>query len=117
MPSPRPSSITPWRPVERSTDVTIPARVALAAIRAKLAEMRAEAHGSHRSGQRAALWRAQHEAARRGRSLQDLRGYCLEALRHPRGLDAEYEGDYLRGYRDGLQLVLAEIRRIERGGR
>jgi hypothetical protein len=103
--------------VERSTDVTIPARAALAAIRALLAELRAQEQGPHRSGQRAALWRAQHEAARRGRTLQDLRGYCLEALRHPRGLDAEHEGDYLRGYRDGLQLVLSEIRRIERRGK
>ena len=95
----------------------IPSRVALAAIRAKLAELRAQEQSPHRSGQRAALWRAQHEAARRGRTLQDLRGYCLEALRHPRGLDVEHEGDYLRGYRDGLQLVLSEVRRIERRGR
>lgn len=100
--------------MERSIDVTIPARVALAAIRAQLAELRTQEQGPHRSGQRAALWRAQHEAARRGRTLQDLRGYCLEALRHPRGLDAEDEGEYLRGYRDGLQLALSEIRRIER---
>lgn len=100
--------------MERRTDVTIPAREVLAAIRARLSELGAQEQGPQRSGQKAALWRTQHEAARRGRTLQDVRRYCLDALRHPQGLDAEHEGEYLRGYRDGLQLVLSEIRRIER---
>jgi hypothetical protein len=89
---------------------------AIATIQLKLAELD-DAHTREpvSSGMRAALWRAQHEAARRGRTLEDLRRYCLEALRHPRFLDAENENDYLRGYRQGLQLVLGEIRRIETG--
>lgn len=90
------------------------AREALATIRSRLADLDHEERSDHSSGSRAALWRAQHEAARRGRTLEDLRRYCLEALRHPRGLEAEHESEYLRGYRDGLQQVLAEIRRIER---
>jgi hypothetical protein len=103
--------------VERRKDVTILAREALGAIRARLAELAREERGPHRSGQRAALWRAQHEAARRGRTLQELRRYCLDSLKRPRSLDAEHENDYLRGFRDGLQQVLREIRRIEGGRR
>jgi hypothetical protein len=86
---------------------------ALDAIADALARVDDAPPGAFSSGQRAALWRAQHEAARRGRGLDELRRYCLESLERPRGLDAEEEGDYLRGYRHGLQLVLREIRRIE----
>jgi hypothetical protein len=85
----------------------------LAAIRVRLAELGAQHRTPHSSGQRAALWRTQHEAARRGRTLEQLRAYCLDALAHPRGLDAEHENDYLRGYREGLQHVLSTIRRLE----
>jgi len=67
------------------------------------------------SGRRAALWRAQQHAARVDRSLEDLRRYCLDALK-PRLLDQEHENDYLRGYREGFQAVLREIRRIETSG-
>jgi hypothetical protein len=103
--------------VERGTDVTILARDALAAIRSKLAELASEERGPHRSGHRAALWRAQQEAVRRGRTLQDLRRFCLDSLKRPRWLDAEHENEYLRGFREGLQQVLREIRRIESGRR
>jgi hypothetical protein len=99
--------------VERRTDATILVREALGAIRARLAVLDGQQRSPRGSGQRAAMWRAQHEAARRGQTLQDLRGYCLDALKHPRWLDAEHENDYLRGYREGLQQVLSEIRRIE----
>ena len=102
--------------VERRTDATILAREALSTIRARLLELGGQQRSPHGSGQRAALWRAQHEAARRGRTLQDLRRYCLDALKYPRWLDAENENDYLRGYRRGLQQVLGEIRRIEGRG-
>jgi hypothetical protein len=86
---------------------------ALAAIAERLAQLRDEQPSELVSGERAALWRAQQEAARSRRSLEDLRHYCLESLRRPMHLDAEHENDYLRGYRRGLQLVLREIRRIE----
>jgi hypothetical protein len=102
--------------VERRKDATILAREALVTIRASLAELDGQERSPRGSGQRAALWRAQHEAARRGRTLQDLRRYCLDALKHPRWLRAEDENDYLRGYRRGLQQVLSEIRRIEGRG-
>lgn len=49
----------------------------------------------------------------RGVALEDLRRYCLGWLARPRLIGAENEGDYVRGYRQGLQLVLREIRRIE----
>lgn len=78
-----------------------------------MARLDQEPRGPLSSGKRAALWRAQHRAARRGASLDDLRNYCLEALEHPRMLDPEDENDYLRGYRLGFQLVLREVRRIE----
>jgi hypothetical protein len=86
---------------------------ALDAIAEAINRLDQERPGAFSSGQRAALWRAQHQAARRGRNLEDLRRYCLESLERPRGLDAEHEGEYLRGYRQGFQLVLREIRRIE----
>lgn len=93
--------------------MTSSALEALAAIRGRLARLEGERSDARVSGQRAALWRAQHEAARRGRSLEDLRRYCLESLKRPRLLGAEHENDYLRGYRRGFQLVLSDIRRIE----
>jgi hypothetical protein len=64
------------------------------------------------AGQRAALWRAQQQAARVDRTLGDLRRYCLDALARHRHLDVE-SATYLRGYREGLQAVLREIRRLE----
>lgn len=68
------------------------------------------------SGRRAALWRAQQHAARVNHTLEDLRAYCLESLRSWKFLDERDENDYLRGYRQGFQAVLSEIRRIETGG-
>lgn len=62
------------------------------------------------SGRRAALWRAQQHAAALDHTMEDLRRYCLESLAPQRLLD---ETDYLRGYREGLQLVLREIRGLE----
>jgi hypothetical protein len=86
---------------------------ALAGIDERLAELGQDGSVPLASGQRAALWRAQQYAARRGRSLDDLRRYCLEWLGRPRHLRSEEESDYVRGFRQGLQIVLAEIRRIE----
>lgn len=86
---------------------------ALDAIQRELSQLRTVEPDAHSSGARAALWRAQHEAARPGRRLEDLRRYCLEALERRSVLKAEDENDYLRGYREGLQFVLREIRRIE----
>jgi hypothetical protein len=83
------------------------------AIRARLASLDEEAERALRSGQRAALWRAQQQAARLDRSLEDLRRYCLDALEQRSVLEAEHENDYLRGYRLGLQAVLGDIRRLE----
>jgi hypothetical protein len=86
------------------------------AIRARLAQLDGERRGALASGRRAALWRAQQHAGRINHTLDDLRRYCLESLK-PRGvLDAEDENDYLRGYREGFQAVLTEIRRIETRG-
>src|SRR5437868_14192172 len=68
------------------------------------------------SGRRAALWRAQQHAARAEHTIEDLRAYCLESLRSRKFLDERDENDYLRGYRQGFQAVLSEIRRIETGG-
>jgi hypothetical protein len=82
------------------------------AIRARLEELRGEPRNALASGQKAAFWRAQQHAARLDRTLADLRRYCLESLRS-RLLDEEDENDYLRGYRQGFQAVLEEIRRIE----
>lgn len=82
-------------------------------IRVRLAEV--EERGRHEpltSGRLAALWRAQTRAARLGLTIDDLRRYCLEMLRSRRGLD-EDTPDYLRGYRDGFQLVLRDLRELE----
>jgi hypothetical protein len=83
------------------------------AIRAQLAEMDGENGDALASGRRAALWRAQQHAARVEHTVEDLRRYCLDSLEKPRLLDAEDENDYLRGYHQGFQAVLHEIRRIE----
>lgn len=91
----------------------MPATEVIVAIQAELARLRGEPRDALRSGQRAALWRAQHQAARKGQTVAGVRRYCLDALKHPRFLDQADENDYLRGYREGLQLVLSEIRRIE----
>jgi hypothetical protein len=66
------------------------------------------------TGRRAALWRAQQRAAALDLTVEDLRRYCIESLRPRRFLD---ENDYLRGYREGFQAVLREIRRLETGDR
>jgi hypothetical protein len=83
------------------------------AIQTRLAELDVEYAGAVTSGERAALWRAQHHAARVDRTVEDLRRYCLDSLARWRVLDAEDENDYLRGYRQGFQTVLQEIRRVE----
>ncbi len=87
------------------------------AIRARLAQMDAGSRDALASGQRAALWRAQQHAARISNTVEDLRRYCLDALNARHYLDEEDENDYLRGYRQGFQAVLTEIRRIETGKR
>jgi hypothetical protein len=83
------------------------------AIRRRLATLDEESERALRSGQRAALWRAQQQAARLDRTLEDLRRYCLEALEQRSFLQDEDENDYLRGYRLGFQAVLKDIRRLE----
>ena len=87
------------------------------AIRERFAELDMESRDAVASGQRAALWRAQQHAARITNTIEDVRRYCLDALNARRLLDEEDENDYLRGYRQGLQSVLTEIRRIETSGR
>ena len=82
------------------------------AIRARLAQLDAGAKDALASGQRAALCRAQQHAARTTHSVEDLRRYCLDEL-EPRLLDEEDENDYLRGFRQGFQAVLKDIRRVE----
>lgn len=86
------------------------------AIRARMVQLDGERRSPLASGRRAALWRAQQYAARINHTLEDLRRYCLESLKPRRFLDVEDENDYLRGYREGFQSVLTEIRRIETGG-
>jgi hypothetical protein len=90
---------------------------AIPMIRAHLAEL--EERGGREpltTGRLAALWRAQTRAARLGLTLEDLRHYCLDMLRSRRALD-EDTPDYLRGYREGFQLVLRDLRDLERTGR
>jgi hypothetical protein len=84
------------------------------AIRERLAQLDAERGTAVASGRRAALWRARPHAARLNHTLEDLRSYCLESLAPRPFLD---ENDYLRGYREGFQAVLRDIRRIEIEGR
>jgi hypothetical protein len=86
---------------------------AIPLIRARLAEL--EERGGHEpvsSGRLAALWRVQARAARLGLTVDDLRRYCLEMLRSRRALDDDVP-DYLRGYREGFQLVLRDLRKLE----
>jgi hypothetical protein len=86
---------------------------AIPVIRARLAEL--EGRGDHEpvsSGRLAALWRVQARAARMGLTIDDLRRYCLEMLRSRRALDDDAP-DYLRGYREGFQLVLRDLRKLE----
>lgn len=83
------------------------------AIRERIARLDGERRDPLVSGCRAALWRAQQHAARLDHTVEDLRRYCLEALRKPRLLDEDSENDYLRGFRQGFQAVLKEIRRVE----
>ena len=82
------------------------------AIKARLEELDRSDGGAVASGRRAAYWRAQQQAARRDRTLADVRRYCLESLRS-RFLDEQDENDYLRGFRQGFQAVLEDIRRVE----
>jgi hypothetical protein len=82
------------------------------AIRARLAQLDTGRRDASVGGQRAALWRAQQHAAHLDTSIDDLRRYCLESLR-PRLLEEENENEYLRGFRQGLQAVLSDIRRLE----
>ena len=86
---------------------------AIPLIKARLAEL--EERGSHEAlitGRLAALWRAQARAARLGLTVDDLRRYCLDMLRSRRALDDD-DLDYLRGYREGFQLVLRDLRELE----
>jgi hypothetical protein len=94
---------------------TRPAIEAIPLIKRRLAELEDSPTDSVASGRRAALWRAQSEAARLDRSIEDLRRYCLGMLR-PRRFVNEEDSDYLLGYREGFQLVLQEVRRLEGRG-
>ena len=87
------------------------------AIRSQLEQLDRDGKNALLSGRRAALWRAQHQAARVSNTLEDVRSYRLESLTRQHLLEAEHENDYLRGYREGLQAVLTEIRAIETRGR
>ena len=89
-------------------------------IRARLEQLEANrtngpgpGRGALASGHRAALWRAQQHAARIDHTLEDLRRYCLESLHSWHFLDEQDENDYLRGYRQGFQAVLKDIRAAE----
>jgi hypothetical protein len=82
-------------------------------IRERLAQLDGQRRDARTSGRRAALWRAQQHAARTDHTVDDLRRYCLQWLGRRRFLGAEDENDYLRGYREGFQTVLREIRRVE----
>jgi hypothetical protein len=85
-------------------------------IKARLAEL--DERGGQEpliSGRLAALWRAQARAGRIGVTIDDLRRYCLDMLRSRRALDDDAPA-YLRGYREGFQLVLRDLRKLEQGG-
>lgn len=87
------------------------------AIRARLERLDAERRRDPlSSGHRAALWRAQQYAARVDHTVEDLRRYCLQSLCSWRLLDERDENDYLRGYRQGFQAVLNEIRTVQTRG-
>jgi hypothetical protein len=97
----------------RDAERTRLAMDAIPLIRARLADV--EQRGGQEpvaSGRLAALWRAQSRAAWPGLTLAELRRYCLDMLRPRRALD-EDAPDYLRGYREGFQLVLRDLRRLE----
>ena len=86
---------------------------AIPLIKARLAEL--EDRGGREpliTGRLAALWRAEARAAKLGLTIGDLRRYCLEMLRSRRALDDDTP-DYLRGYREGFQLVLRDLRELE----
>jgi hypothetical protein len=86
---------------------------AIPLIKARLAEL--EERGGREpliTGRLAALWRAEARAAKLGLTIEDLRRYCLEMLRSRRALDDDTP-DYLRGYREGFQLVLHDLRELE----
>jgi len=86
---------------------------AIPLIRARLTELEERGgHGPVSTGRLAALWRVQARAARLGLTIDDLRRYCLDMLRSRRALD-EDTPDYLRGYREGFQLVLRDLRELE----
>jgi hypothetical protein len=83
------------------------------AIRARMSALDDQRGNALASGRRAALWRAQQYAARTSHTVEDLRRYCLESIQARAFLDEDDENDYLRGYREGFQAVLGEIRRVE----
>ena len=86
---------------------------AIPLIKARLAELE-ERRGREPliTGRLAALWRAEARAAKLQLTIEDLRRYCLEMLRSRRALDDDTP-DYLRGYREGFQLVLRDLRELE----
>ena len=71
-------------------------------IRQRLAEIEDSRSDSVASGRRAALWRAQSQASRLDRTIEDLRNYCLDSL-SPRRFIYESDSEYLRGYRGVLR--------------
>jgi hypothetical protein len=83
------------------------------AIRAMFRELDQAPSTAMGSGRRAALWRAQQQAARLDGTLEDVRRYCLGALTPERLL---VEDDYLRGFREGLEEVLLAISELETRG-
>lgn len=86
---------------------------AIPLIKARLAELEERgAREPRTTGRLAALWRAQARAARLGLTIDDLRRYCLDMLRSRRALDDDTP-EYLRGYREGFQLVLRDLRKLE----
>jgi hypothetical protein len=89
-----------------------PSIEAIPMIRQRIAEIDAAPSDSVASGRRAALWRAQSQASRLDRTIEDLRNYCLDSLGPRRFID-ESDSEYLRGYREGFQLVLRDVRRLE----
>jgi hypothetical protein len=104
------------RPSERHNPEMSSPRLAIDAIpliKARLAELE-ERRGREPliTGRLAALWRAEARAAKLQLTIEDLRRYCLEMLRSRRALDDDTP-DYLRGYREGFQLVLRDLRELE----
>jgi hypothetical protein len=86
---------------------------ALPLIRARLAELEErDRHEALTTGRLAALWRAQARAARPELTIDELRCHRLDMLRSWHGLDDDTP-DYLRGYREGFQLVLRDLRELE----